>query len=152
MVYKLVAKILVMVGLMFGVSNYIMYVMTGKSPFSAEMPSLSIPSILNTDSALPSTKDTAYKWTDEKGVVHYSSEPPPETTQQVKKLEVDPNVNLIQGLDVPEGVAPTATPSNDTLVTPYTPTGAQKLLEDAKDVQRILDERFERQKAIIDAE
>ncbi|WP_221628264.1 DUF4124 domain-containing protein [Teredinibacter franksiae] len=142
---KLVIKVVVMMGLMLGISNYMFYIMTGKSPFFDGSTSLSAPSLSDFTPSLPVGKDTAYKWTDEKGVVHYSSEPPPDVTQQVKKLEVDPNTNLVQGLEA-KPVVPEANEQPVANTAPMVPGGAQQLLKDAKNVQKLLDDRYEQQK------
>src|SRR5690606_1757311 len=84
-----------------GISNYGFYLMTGKNPFSGfKLPDFSAPSLSEVN-PLSSGKDTAYKWTDEHGVTHYSNEvPPAELTAEV--IEVDPDTNIIQAIKIPE--------------------------------------------------
>ncbi len=142
---KLIFKIAVMLIIVVGMSNYVMYIMTGKSPFSFSGNGPSLPNAPSMSDLVPAGKQTAYKWTDANGVVHYSSEPPPEG-QQATELEVDPNANLIQGLrEAPaDNPAPAATPE---AVMPqghvYDPRTIQKLMDDAKQVQETLNERYE---------
>jgi len=89
-----------MVGVMVGISNYVLYIMTGKSPFS-KIPqiSLSAPSGDDIKRTLSGGKETVYKWTDANGKVHYSSEAPADI-ESAQKMEVDPNVNLIEGIEL----------------------------------------------------
>lgn len=149
MVKKLVIKVIVLVVVMVGISNYAVYLMTGRSPFSAKdiaLPSISVPK-------LPAGKDTAYKWVDEKGVVHYSTEPPPQAAANAQKIEVDPNQNLVKGVEpAAESSGEPVDQTAPTLQSPYSPGAAQKLIEDAKNVQNLLNERYEMQKKIIDAQ
>jgi len=163
---KLIFKMLLMTGVFVGISNYMMYIMTGKSPFANfKLPSLSLDKkdiSKNIAKALSSEKQQAYKWTDSNGVVHYSSSPPahlssPEQIEQAKAqkyletLQIDPNTNLIQGSKLAED---TETEQNKQTPSPiqniYTPAGAKKLIEDAKNVEKLLNDRFQEQKNAID--
>lgn len=146
---KLVVKIIIMIVVMLGVSNYVLYIMTGKTPFTSDsLPSLD--TVKDLTPAIPAGKDTAYKWVDEKGVVHFSTEPPPEE-QQAERLEVDPNVNVIKSVKPREQESPETAPAPE-LQSPYTPEGAKKLIDDARNVQKLLDDRYEKQKEIIDSQ
>lgn len=150
---KIIFKMVVMLVVVVGVSNYALYIMTGKTPFSAndlKMPDISAPGV---DSLVNGGKTTAFKWTDENGVVHYSSEPPPEH-QQVEVLEIDPNVNLVQGVQKKEEVpGPGPQPALDLPSgNVYSPENVQKLIQDAKDVQKKLNERYQEQEKIVGGE
>lgn len=140
---KLIFKCVFVVIAAVGVSNYMMYIMTGKLPFSKD--SISLPSF--SGSGLPSLsegKTTAYKWTDENGSVHYSSEPPPNPSVAAEKLEVDPNVNLIQGLKEETEIAGSdaSQPQGpDFSGNIYSPENVKKLVDDAKAIQGTMDER-----------
>lgn len=137
---KLIFKCVVVVVLALGASNYMMYIMTGKLPFSTEsLPSFSSPSL----PTFAEGKTTAYKWTDANGVVHYSSEPPPNPADAAVKMEVDPNVNLIQGIkEEPTIAGETDTPQGpDFSGNIYSPEKVKKLVDDAKAVQQQMNER-----------
>lgn len=137
---KLIFKCVVVVVLALGASNYMMYIMTGKLPFSTEsLPSFSSPSL----PTFAEGKTTAYKWTDANGVVHYSSEPPPNPADAAVKMEVDPNVNLIQGIkEKPTIAGETDTPQGpDFSGNIYSPEKVKKLVDDAKAVQQQMNER-----------
>lgn len=138
---KLIFKCVVVVILALGVSNYMMYVMTGKLPFSSDsLPSFSSPSM----PTFAEGKTTAYKWTDANGVVHYSSEPPPNPADAAEKMEVDPNVNLIQGIKEEPTIAGAETEAPqgpDFSGNIYSPENVKKLVDDAKAVQEKMNER-----------
>lgn len=144
---KLVIKCLLMVGIMVGISNYALYIMTGKMPFdSAPKISFSAPSQHDLRRGLSGGKETVYKWTDAQGKIHYSSEPP-QNQSLAKKLEINPDANLIQGLapqtsqkPEPKPAQPASVPGG---VNAYNPAAVKKLVDDAKNVQNLLNERNE---------
>lgn len=148
---KLLAKIAMMLFIMLGISNYGYYLMTGNSPFSGfKLPDFSTPD-LSDITPLSTGKDTAYKWTDEHGVTHYSNEAPPvELAAEV--IEVDPNVNVIQSVEVPKKEVE----KEPSVITPiegplYKPENIKKLIDDAKNVEKVLQERHEQQEEIINS-
>lgn len=136
-----------MVLVMLGISNYGLYLMTGKSPFS----DIGVPKVSVEDlNPLPAKPETAYKWVDEKGITHYSNEKPPQEPEKVEVMEVDPNVNLIQSVEVAEKKEePGETIGVEGPL--YKPETIQKLLNDAKDVERKLEERAKAQEEIINS-
>lgn len=143
---KLVFKAIAMLVVTIGISHYGMYLMTGRSPLSdlsfskLELPSFSAP-------ALPQGKETAYKWKDENGVTHYSSEAPQHL--QSTTIEVDPNTNLVQATKLPEkpkedSKEPATTQPSVNVPGPvYSPQTVKKLIDDANNVQNTLNERYE---------
>ena len=150
---KLIIKMVLMVGVFLGISNYMLYVMTGKSPFSGlKLPSFSRPNLdvgTTFNKTINNGKQQAFKWTDDKGVVHYSSEAPINTSS-VETIEVDPNTNLIQGLN-------SRTEQEEAKAEPevmkknvYSPGGAKKFLDEAKNVEKILKERETKRKQTLD--
>jgi len=149
MVGKLVVKVVIMVVIMVGMSNYVLYIMTGKTPFSTtSLEGASLPSI----PTLPPGKETAYKWTDAQGVVHYSSEPPPEQMADLKKMIVDPNVNLVQGAKpTPKPTPEQNDPQAESAPSLYNPQSVQKLVEDARNVEKLLNDRAKAQEDIINS-
>ncbi|WNO10357.1 DUF4124 domain-containing protein [Teredinibacter sp. KSP-S5-2] len=144
---KLIFKVVVMVAVMVGISNYMLYLITGKSPFSAS--NFKVPDVSSVSSEIKKAnpmgnKETAYKWTDENGVVHYSSEPPPE--QIAEKMEVNPDTNLVQGLrkeeeEVPGPQSAPAPGLNLPDGSIYNPENIKKLVDDAKEIQNMMNER-----------
>lgn len=167
---KLIFKTAIMLAIMIGLANYGFYVTTGKTLVSRDalpkvsldslpkvsldsLPAIELPNLNRLTPSLPADKDTVYKWKDLEGNIHYTSEPPDNADNIVaEKLEVDPNTNLIQGIDVPEeSEQAEAIQAPSPKISTPTPQGAQKLIEDARNVQTLLDERYrEQQRAIGD--
>lgn len=148
---KLLAKIAMMLFVMLGISNYGYYLMTGNLPFSGfKLPDFSTPSLSEVN-PLSDGKDKAYKWTDEHGVTHYSNEEPPvESAAEI--IEVDPNTNIIQSIEIPEK----ETEKEPSTITPvegplYKPENIKKLIDDAKNVEKVLQDRHEQQEEIINS-
>lgn len=152
---KLIIKSVIMVVLMIGFSNYMLYIMTGKSPFAEtglSMPKFSVnaPKINNMNPLADG--NTVYKWVDENGVTQYSSEPPPANIAK-QTLELDPNTNIVQGLrpEDEEEETPHAGPSEPILPQGpiYSPENVKKLIDDAKNVQNLLNERYQKQEEML---
>lgn len=165
---KFIFKIIVFILLSFGISNYLLYLTTGQSLLSKlrkpNLPNISVglDTLKGLQDNLPSItsqpKDSiregveiAYKWTDAQGVVHYSAEPPAEV-QATEIIELDPNTNIVQSYKgnkeasaLPE--TETAQPASTALA----PTSGQNVLNDAKEVERLLNERFAKQRETIDS-
>ncbi len=149
---KLFVKIAMMLFVMLGISNYGFYLMTGQLPFSGfSLPDISAPDL----NPLNNQPETAYKWVDEKGITHYSNEKPPElsvaspTEKEIEVIEVDPRANIIQSVETPKD-----RDSSNTTISPidgplYKPENVQKLLNDAKNVEKVLQERQKEQDKII---
>lgn len=163
---KIIFKMLLMTAVFVGIGNYMLYITTGQSPFSNfKLPTFSsakqdLKSGIN--NTFSSGKQEAYKWTDKNGVVHYSSAPPEHLAtqtqidqathnKQLQKIEVDPNTNLIQGVKLAEKKEEQITEKPAATTNVYSPAGAQKLLNDAKNVEKLLNDRFEAQKKAIDS-
>lgn len=148
---KLIIKCIVMVIVFMGVSQYFVYIMTGKSPLdNFNIPNLS----LNKDSIsnfASGGKQTVYKWVDENGVTQYSAEAPA-ADQQVKTLELDPNMNIVQAVQMPEDEKEEE-PSKPEFSMPtgpiYSPESIKKLVDDAKNIENLLQERMDRQDKIL---
>lgn len=147
---KFALKIILMLVVVVGLSNYGLYLMTGQTPFSRwKLPEFKTPEF-STANPLGNKKEKAWKWVDENGVTHYSSEAPPQT-QQAQEIEVDPNTNLIQGMEPPEKkeeetASTTITPVEGPI---YDPKNIQKLMENARKVEQVLQERHEQQEEIL---
>jgi len=101
-------------------------------------------------------KDLVYKWTDSEGNIQFSTSPPPEGVEYTVK-GYDPDTNLIQAVEVPKensedgaDKADTKKPttSTDGIGSVYSPEAIEKLFEDAKNVEKLLNERIKNQEAI----
>ena len=119
-----------------------------------------IPDLTNSSENKGSTtvdgKDLIYKWLDSEGNPQFSTSPPPEGIEYTVK-GYDPNTNLIQAVEVPvkdsegetektETKKPAA--SADEIGGVYSPEAVEKLFKDAKNVEKLLNERFKNQEAI----
>lgn len=107
-------------------------------------------------------QDLIYRWTDGEGVIHFTNTPPPPGVEYTVK-GYDPNTNLIQSVqpEKPEEPAPrkavqaaTKKPSEglEGIGNPYSVEKVEKLMEDAKNVQKLLEDRAKRQEALIDGQ
>ena len=96
-------------------------------------------------------KDFFYKWYDSEGNVQFTTEPPPDGVEYTVK-GYDPDTNLIQAVQAPKEEVQAAgdnTPDSGAksggLENPYDPESIKKLMEDAKNVQNILNQRYKDQ-------
>ncbi len=121
-------------------------------------PNLSMPKVPDAlKSANPANKaggkDIIYKWKDAKGVLHFSSTPPPAGIKYSAK-GYDPDMNLIQSVKVeeekpaPAAEVPSLEKPSD-LVGVYSPAKIKKLKQDALNVQKLLNDRNKKLEAII---
>jgi hypothetical protein len=130
-----------------------------------KMPDFSMSSLPNapevdsiTDSnSLIGGQDTIYQWHDGEGNIQFTTEPPPEGIDyQVRQF--DPDANVIQSVKVPARETPagsagaeagkTAEPAPEDS-NPYSPEGIKKMIEDAKNVEKLLQQRFQNQESAI---
>ena len=124
-----------------------------------KVPSFSLPDmpdiVTNTEPLSVSGKeDIIYKWMDKQGVLHFSSSPPPEGIEFTSK-GYDPDTNLIQSVKVitepTERLRPqqkqVQAPSD--IGNPYSPAKVEKLINDAQNIEKLLNDRLKRQEALI---
>ncbi len=122
-------------------------------------PSLSLPSMPDIVSdtkpkPVSGSGDIIYKWKDKQGVLHFSSSPPPEGTEFTSK-GYDPNTNLIQSVKVITEPTERLRPQQQQIQTssdignPYSPAKVEKLIKDAQNIEKLLNDRLKRQEALI---
>ena len=119
-----------------------------------------MPSISSSSSALApaingNKVDKFYKWYDAGGSLQFTTEPPPDGIDYTVK-EFDPDTNLIQAVSLPveEEVKETSDASSAKepaleIGSPYNPDDIKKLLEDAQNIEKKLQQRFEDQKSAL---
>jgi len=115
---------------------------------------------------------TVYKWVDENGRTHFSEKPPIGKVAEAMELKTDTNV--MQAVKIPEaepepddfgsriislGKSPDEKSDSDDddenemaggeLENPYSPEGVQKLIENAKNVSKMMDQRTKQQQSIL---
>lgn len=147
----LIVKSIMMLVVIVGLIHYALYLKTGQLPWGTDWkgPSLSVPvSLPSVDNMLPSSKTRVYKWVDEHGVVNYSQEPPPANLQG-QTLEVDSNVNIIQGTPLPEPSDDSPRPRSVLLGEP----GGEEMtpIEKAIEAKELLEARDREQKKMLDS-
>lgn len=159
----LIFKSILIVGIALGIANYVFYLNSGKMlidglssiELSSMLPSKSdIRNAVSVAKEIPSdvassfdnnddNEQAVYKWIDANGKVHYSSKPPEETTN-AREVAIDPNQNIVQRVDTKPKVenksAPTIAPTSLDIQT-YSPETIEKLVNDAKEVQTLMNER-----------
>jgi hypothetical protein len=101
-------------------------------------------------------KDIFYKWYDSSGNVQFTSEPPPKGVEYTLK-GFDPDANVIQAVEISAEDSATdestpvqqksATPEGD--VNPYSAESIKKLLEDTKNIEKLLNQRAVDQQSAI---
>ncbi len=145
---KLIIKSILMICVFMGISQYFVYIMTGKSPLDGfKTPDLSFGSD-DIKNAVTGGKQTVYKWVDENGVTQYTAEPPPE--QAVTAVELDPNMNIVKGVEMPEDEKEKSAPKVTLPEGPiYSPKSVKKLMDDAQNVEKLLDDRFKEQEKVL---
>jgi hypothetical protein len=130
-----------------------------------KMPNIGLPK----DTKLPKLpragspdQDIVYQWHDAEGNLHFTSQPPPEGTEYSVK-GYDPRTNLIQSVKLEEkpetDQSETETDteqsnSNQVKSAPdignaYSPEKVEKLINDAKNVEKLLNDRMKQQEASI---
>jgi hypothetical protein len=114
-------------------------------PDMPKMPSVDMPGASDGDLA---GKDLFYKWYDADGNVQFTTEPPADGIEYTVK-GFDPNTNVIQAVEIP---APEVAPKNDApssqttskpedIGNPYSQESIKKLFEDAKNIEKLLNQR-----------
>ena len=124
-----------------------------KLPSLPKMPDAS--SIGSADDSLRG-KDIFYKWYDAQGNVQFTTEPPAEGIEYTVK-GFDPDTNLIQAVEMPEPEpAPDESSPNEQKAgepgvtgNPYSRESIDKLYEDAKNIEKVLQQRFQDQESTL---
>jgi len=104
-------------------------------------------------------QDLIYRWVDDSGIVHFTNTPPPAGVAYTVK-GYDPDTNLIQSVrptaaTEPEPVQPVQSKSEKQpsslkdIGNPYSIEKVEKLMDDAKNVQHLLEDRAKRQEQLI---
>lgn len=133
---------------------------------SFSLPDFNMPSLPDMSSSkqlVPSVgdhagKDIVYQWYDSKSNVHFSTEPPADGIDFIVK-GYDSNTNVIRAVKLPEIEAPAepdatdATASNEQdspgLENAYSKDDIQKLIDDSKNIQQLLNQRLDNQNSAL---
>jgi len=94
-----------------------------------------------------SGKTQVYSWRDEQGNMHFTNEPPPQG-RQAKTIQVDPNINIMPAVKLPEVVpdSPPApvVPEETSVPSVYAPEEVRRLMDEARAVEGTLQQRREK--------
>ena len=152
---KIIIKALVVIVVVFGSINYLSYIKTGKSLIDLNqlvIPKMSLESS-DIKKLVPTQKlkekDGLYKWVNDKGVTQYTQQPPPKPIA-FELISVNPNANILPEVKASVTEQTTHLDSNQDINLSYIPENIEKLIKDAKDVQKQLDERAAQQKKQLD--
>jgi hypothetical protein len=97
--------------------------------------------------AVTDEKVQVYKWRDENGVMQFSNTPP--TSGAVaEQVVLKPNSNIVQAVKIPEKEA-VAEEVNSSAPNPYSFQGMKKVMDDAKGVEQLLQNRHEQQQKML---
>jgi len=100
--------------------------------------------------------DTFYKWYDPKGNVQFTSEPPPDGVAYTVK-QFDPDTNVIQAVHAPVETSAEPAPAMAAAgenspalnLNPYDSKGIEKLFEDTRNIEKLLNQRTQAHNDII---
>jgi hypothetical protein len=103
------------------------------------------------------SKNKVYRWFDGEGNIQFTTEPPPEGVDFEVRV-FDPDVNVIEPVRLPSGEKPAARGETDSETSatpadadfnPYSADSLKKLFDKAKNVEKLLNERFQSQESAI---
>lgn len=158
MVKRLIFKMLVMMAIFAGIGVYVASIkgIDVRKALSVAISNTHLPDMsLPPDAiSLPGQKTLVYKWKDASGVWNFSVEKPDGLAPEV--IELAPDRNVVQAVVLPE---PTGVDNkeesgsnggaefmkdNQKVLFPYSPGEVRQLIEDAKGVQKQVDDRYKR--------
>jgi len=160
---KLIVKLFMVVIIILGIANYLFYVKTGQGGVNLDdisMPELSfdtdkIKKSLPTFDLSGEDDNVLYKWVDENGNTQYSQQRP-EGNISTTIISPDETLTVIPAAKTnsktsnePNNETPAPQAPNSGLNTQ--PESVQQLIDQAKDVQNVIDERDRRQRQTIDS-
>ncbi|MBN1378817.1 MAG: hypothetical protein JXA04_06240 [Gammaproteobacteria bacterium] len=143
-----------------GVLAYGSYLITGRLPWQGisfkNQPDIGLPEMPSLPK-IKAARQLVYKWKDADDIWQFSSEPPADDLPY-EQLEINPDANTIESVSIaseeqapvkPDIKIPSEANGNG-MDLPYLPRGVKKLMEDARSVQKALNERAENQEETVD--
>ena len=97
-------------------------------------------------SVVSDEKVQVYKWRDKNGVMQFSNTAPKHSSAE--QIVLDPNSNLIQAVKIPAKAVPKKEESAEA-PSPYSVQGMKKVMDDAKGVEALLQQRHEKQQEML---
>jgi uncharacterized protein DUF4124 len=158
---KFFFKIALVILILLGLGNVTNYLMTGNTPdieISKLTDSLS-DKFKSIKIKKPVTDSYLYKWRDDKGVIHYTSEKPTGNIQNLEQIKLSSDTNIVPSVSETEVTNDNATHHQSSELTStnvptniYSPEGVKQLIEQAKEVQNLTNEQFNQQENIINSQ
>lgn len=130
-----------------GKFNPLAMIDSGFSNGASEISKLKAKAPKNLTNAVTDEKVQVYKWRDENGVMQFSNTPPP-TVSNAEQVTLNPNSNLVQAVKVPEKQAPEES-AEVAAPNPYSVKGMKKVMDDARGVEGMLQQRHEDQQKML---
>ena len=115
------------------------------------------PAQKNVDTVNNGSPNSIYEWKDAEGNLQFSNSPPAEGIEYSVR-EYDPNTNVIQSIELPAEeteASGTEPQTNQKIISSgdpgdvYSPDRVKKLIDDAKNIENILNDRLKKQQATI---
>ena len=119
---------------------------SGFSAGGSEFDKLKAKAPKNLSNVVSDEKVQVYKWRDENGVMQFSNTPPL-TGGVAEQVVLDPS-NLMQAVKVPVEEAPKQAVETEA-PNPYSVKGMKKVMDDARGVEELLQQRHEGQQEMI---
>ena len=102
----------------------------------------------NLSNVVTNEKVQVYRWSDENGVMQFSNTPPP-TGTNAEQIVLDPNSNLLQAVKIPEKKEEPKQVAKTESTNPYSVKGMKKVMDDARGVEKMLQQRHEEQQKMM---
>ena len=102
----------------------------------------------NLSNVVPDEKVQVYRWRDENGVMQFSNTPPP-AGMAAEQVVLDPDSNLMQAVKEPEAETKQVVQAETVSPNPYSIKGMEKVMEDARAVESMLQQRHEQQQKML---
>lgn len=126
-------------------------------PDMPELPSLPNSESVGNIAGIGDGETIIYQWKDSSGNIQFTNSPPPQGVEYTVK-GYDPDANVIQSVKFPdEQIDAEETPGQEDklptdaegVASVYSPERVNKLIDDAKNVEKLLNDRLKQQNAII---
>lgn len=99
--------------------------------------------------AVSGEKVQVYKWRDKDGVIQFGSQPPL-SVNNAEHLELNTSTNVVKAIKVPEKKSEiTQAEVKTDIKSPYSIKGMKKVMDDAKGVEKLLQDRHEAQQKML---
>ena len=123
------------------------FIDSGFSNGASEFKKLQAKAPKNLTNVVTDKKVQVYKWRDKNGVMQFGNTPPA-TVTNAEQVALNPNNNLIQAVKIPKKEEPKEAAKAE-LPNPYSVKGMKKVMNDARGVEDLLQQRHEAQQKMM---